>query len=299
MVRHGRAPERSRLLTREATVLSYAEWRKASFRVHRLFDSIYVVLQKWQNRMHEKWTVGCQESGMVVGVGWMEGLTLKRQQEGDFMVRDKSVSWWWCSEGHVWRSRKQWPQPLEQQRGYRKTVEQCLHNSEGNWFPTHISIPKPTGNQLYGWNTFSEIQHKEGWPPKTDALNCGAREDSLSLFFFFLEKTLESPLDCKEIKPVHPKGNQPWMFIRRSEAEAEAPILLATWCKEMTHWKRPWCWERWRAGREGDGRGWDGWMAWWTWFEQAPGDGEGQGSLACCSSWSLKESDTEQQIIVY
>lgn len=42
--------------------------------------------------MHEKWTVGCQESGMVVGVGWMEGLTLKRQQEGDFMVRDKSVS---------------------------------------------------------------------------------------------------------------------------------------------------------------------------------------------------------------
>ena len=63
------------------------------------------------------------------------------------------------------------------------------------------------------------------------------------------------------------KQNQSWIFIGRTDAEAEAPIL-ATWCKEPTHWKRPWCWERWRAGGKGDDRGWDGWMVspiQWTW----------------------------------
>ena len=69
-----------------------------------------------------------------------------------------------------------------------------------------------------------------------------------------LEKTLESHLDCKEIKP----GNQYWIFIGRTNEEAET---LATWCEELTHLKRPWCWERLRAGEEGDDRGWDGWMA--------------------------------------
>ena len=84
--------------------------------------------------------------------------------------------------------------------------------------------------------------------------------------FVVLEKTLESPLDCKEIQPVHPEGDQSWVFIGRTDVEAETPILF----EEMTHWKRPWCWERLRAGREGDDRGWDGWMAsptrWmWVW----------------------------------
>ena len=68
-----------------------------------------------------------------------------------------------------------------------------------------------------------------------------------------LEKTLESPLDCKEIKPVHPKG--------RTDA-------LATWCEELIHLKRPWYWERSKVGGEGDDRGWDGWIAspaQWTW----------------------------------
>ena len=67
-----------------------------------------------------------------------------------------------------------------------------------------------------------------------------------------LEKTLESPLDCKEIQPVNPKGNQPWIFIGGTDAEAEAPInTLATWCKELTHLKRPWFWERLKVGGEG------------------------------------------------
>ena len=76
-----------------------------------------------------------------------------------------------------------------------------------------------------------------------------------------LEKTLESPLDCKEIRLVNPKGNQPWVFIGRTDAEAEVPILWLPHCEELNHWKRPWCWERLRARGEGDDRGWDGWMA--------------------------------------
>ena len=68
---------------------------------------------------------------------------------------------------------------------------------------------------------------------------------------------------------MYPKGNQPWIIFRRTDAEAETPILsLATWCEELTHLKRPWCWERLKAGGEGDDRGWDGWMASstpWTW----------------------------------
>ena len=84
-----------------------------------------------------------------------------------------------------------------------------------------------------------------------------------------LEKTLESPLDYKEIKPVHPKGNQSQIFMGRTDAEAETNTL-AIWCEELTHWKRPWFWERLKAGGEGDDRGWDGWMAsltlWrWVW----------------------------------
>ena len=63
-----------------------------------------------------------------------------------------------------------------------------------------------------------------------------------------LEKTLESPLDFKEIHPVHPKGNPSWIFTGRTNAGAETPNTLATWCEELTHWKRHWCWERLKAG---------------------------------------------------
>ena len=70
-----------------------------------------------------------------------------------------------------------------------------------------------------------------------------------------LEKTLESPLDCKEINPVNPKGNQPWIFIVRTDAEAEALIF---WPPDVK--KNLWCLERWRSGGEGGNRGWDGWI---------------------------------------
>ena len=80
-----------------------------------------------------------------------------------------------------------------------------------------------------------------------------------------LEKTLESPLDCKDIQPVHPKGDQSWVFIRRTDPEAETPILQPPDAKS---WKRPRFWERLKAGGEKDNRGWDSWMAsptQWTW----------------------------------
>ena len=82
-----------------------------------------------------------------------------------------------------------------------------------------------------------------------------------------LERTLESPLDCKEIKPVNPKGNQPWIFIERTVVKLKLQYF-GIWCKEYTHWERAWCWKRLRAGEEGGDRGWDGWMAsqtQWTW----------------------------------
>ena len=86
-------------------------------------------------------------------------------------------------------------------------------------------------------------------------LNCGVGQD-------------KSPVDFKEIQPVHPKEDQSWVFTGRTDAEAETPNTLATWCREQTPWKRPWCWERLRAGGGGDDRGWDGWMAslaGWAW----------------------------------
>ena len=101
-----------------------------------------------------------------------------------------------------------------------------------------------------------ELDYKESWAQK-----------NWCFWTVVLKKTLESPLDCKEIQPVHPKGDQSCVFIGRTDVETNSNPL-ATWCEQLTHWKRPWCWERLRARGEGDDRGWDGWMAsstQWTW----------------------------------
>ena len=91
----------------------------------------------------------------------------------------------------------------------------------------------------------------------------------IDAFKLWCWKSLKSPLHWKEIKLVNPKGNRPWIFIGRMDAEAEVQVFcLATWCEDLAHWKRHWCWERLKAGGEGDNRGWDGWMAsltQWTW----------------------------------
>ena len=115
-----------------------------------------------------------------------------------------------------------------------------------------------------------------------------------------LEKTLESPLDCKEIKPVNPKGNQSWIFLGRTDAEAEAPILWPPDAKSRLTGKNPDAGKDWR--QEEKGMTGDEMVGWHHWidrheFDQAPGNGEGQGSLACCSPQGHKESDTTQQLI--
>jgi len=86
-----------------------------------------------------------------------------------------------------------------------------------------------------------------------------------SFWTVVLEKTLESPLDCKDIQPVHSKGDQPWMFFGRTDAKAETPVLWPPYAKSWLLGK-DWCWEGLGAGGEGDERGWDGWMASWTWW---------------------------------
>ena len=94
-----------------------------------------------------------------------------------------------------------------------------------------------------------ELDYKESWAKK-----------NWCFWTVVLEKTLESPLDCKEIQPVHPKGNQSWVFIGRIDVEAQSPILCPPDTKSW-HLKRPWFWARLKARGEGDDRGWDGWMA--------------------------------------
>ena len=110
-----------------------------------------------------------------------------------------------------------------------------------------------------------------------------------------LEKTLESPLDIKEIQPVHPKGNQSWIFIGRTDAEAETPILCPPDAKNWLIWKDPDAGKDWR--REEKGMTEDELVGWYHQcnrheFEYTLGVGDGQGSLVCCSPWHCKESDT-------
>ena len=99
------------------------------------------------------------------------------------------------------------------------------------------------------------VDSKESWAPK-----------NWCFWTMVLEKTPQSPLDCKEIKPVNPKIKSALIFIGRYDADWNSNTL-ATWCKKLTHYKTSWCWERLKAG-EGDNRRWDGWIAsptQWTW----------------------------------
>ena len=111
-----------------------------------------------------------------------------------------------------------------------------------------------------------------------------------------LEKTLESPLDSKEIQSVNLKGNQSWMCIGSTDAEAETPIL---WPPDEKSWLNPWCWRDWRQEDKGktedETAGWhhrlDGHEFGWT-----PGVGDGQEGLACCDSWGCKELDMTERL---
>ena len=113
-----------------------------------------------------------------------------------------------------------------------------------------------------------------------------------------LETTLESPLDSK-IKPVNPKENQPWIFIGRTDAEAETPVLWPPNAKNRLIGRDPDAGKDW--GQEEKGMTEDGMVGWYHWvdgheFEQAPGVIDGQGSLECCSPCCRKEPDTTEQL---
>ena len=115
-------------------------------------------------------------------------------------------------------------------------------------------------------------------------------EHWIDAFELWLEKTLESPLDCKEIKPVNPKGNQPWIFIGRTDAEAEAPILGPPDVKNWLSGKDPNAGKAWRQEEKGTTEDeMVGWHHGLNGHEFEPTLGEGQGSLACCSPWGCKE----------
>ena len=129
----------------------------------------------------------------------------------------------------------------------------------------------------------------ESWPIKKAE---HWRIDAFELLV--LEKTLESPLDCKEIQPVHPKGYQSWVFIGVSDVDAETPILWPHNAKSWLIGKDPDAGKDW--GQEEKGMTEDEMVGWYHWlngheFGWAPGVGVGQGGLACSSSWGCKELD--------
>ena len=162
----------------------------------------------------------------------------------------------------------------------------CILKSRDITLPTKVHLVKAfffPSSHVWTW----ELDHKRSWMLK-----------HWRFWAVVLEKTLESPWDCK-IKPVNPKGNQSWIFIGKTEAEAEAPIL---WSPDAKNWligKDPDAGKGWRQEEKGMSE--DEMVGWHHWldgheFEQVLGVGDGQGSLACCSLWGLKESDTTDQL---
>ena len=156
----------------------------------------------------------------------------------------------------------------------------------------HYFTDKGSSSQSYGFSSSHvwlwKLDHKEGWVLK-----------NWCFWTVVLEKTFESPLDCKEIKAVNPKGNQSWIFIGRTDAEAETPVLWPPNVKNQLTWKhfnggKDWRWEE-KGKTEDEMVGWHQWLDGHE-LEQTAGDGEGQGSLACWSPWGRKESDMTEQL---
>ena len=152
--------------------------------------------------------------------------------------------------------------------------------------PTKVHIVKAMvfpDSHVWMW----ELDHKEGWVPK-----------NWCFWTVVLEKTLESPLDYKEIQPVYPNGNQSWIFIGRTDAEADTLILWLPYAKNWLIWKDPdagkdWRWEK--GTTEDEMVGWHHRLNRHE-FEQVLGVGAAQGGLVCCSPWGHKKLDTTEQL---
>ena len=136
--------------------------------------------------------------------------------------------------------------------------------------------------------TKQKMNRKEGWALKNWLLQT-----------VVLEKTLESPLDCKKTKPVHPKGNQSWIFIGSTDAEAEAPILWSPDARTDSLTGKDFDagqdWRQEEEATEDEMIGWHHQLSGHE-FEEILGESEGQGSLVCCSPWGHKELDTTKQL---
>ena len=154
----------------------------------------------------------------------------------------------------------------------------------------HYFANKGPSSQGYGFSSTHvwmwELDYKESWPLK-----------NWCFWTVVLEKTFESPLDCKEIQSVHPKGDQSWIFIGRNDVEAEAPTLWPADAKNWLTGKDPDAWKDWKQEEKGTTE--DEMVGWHHWlngceFEYTPGIGDGQGGLVCCSPWARKESDTTE-----
>ena len=156
----------------------------------------------------------------------------------------------------------------------------------------HYFVNKGPSSQGYGFSSSHilmwELAYKESWAPK-----------NWCFWTVVLEKNLESSLDCKEIQPVHPKGDQSWVFIGRTDVEAETPILWPPDVKIWLIWKDPDAGKDW--GQEEKGTTEDEMVGWHNQlngheFGQAPIGGDGQGGLVCCDSWGRKELDMTEQL---
>ena len=161
-----------------------------------------------------------------------------------------------------------------------------IYKSRDITLPTKVHLVKAMVFPvvMYGWESDCE----ERWAPKNQCF-----------WTVVLEKTLESPLDCKEIQPVRPKGDKSWMFIGRTDSKAETPIL---WPPHVKGWLigkdsdagRDWGQEE-KGMTEDEMAGWHHWLDAHE-FGLTLGVGDGQGGLACCKSWGRKESDMTERL---
>ena len=203
---------------------------------------------------------------------------------------------------------KQWKQCQTLFSGAPKSLQMVIaamklkdtYSLEGKLWPTKIAYWKAETllcQQRYVWQGYGfssghvwmwKLDCEESWAPK-----------NWCFWTVVLEMTLESPLDCKEIQPVHSKGDQSWVFFGRTDAEAETPILRPPYAKSWLIGKDSDAGRDW--GQEEKGMAEDEMAGWHHWLngresEWTPGVGDGQGGVACCDSWGRKESDMTEQL---
>ena len=169
-------------------------------------------------------------------------------------------------EEKLWPTKKSYDQPkqhIKKQRHYLAIKGQSYGFSSSH---------------IWMW----QLDYKESWAPK-----------NWCFWTVLLENSWES-VDYKEIQPVYPKGNQSWILIGRTDAEAEIPILWPPDGKNWLIWKKTWCWERLKAGGEEDDRGWDGWITWvWVnsgswWWTGRCGVLQSMGSQRVRPNWATE-----------